>query len=71
LKIGVPLTFIEHTAPRMIGRMTIRSSTPKIMIRYDHLRQNDNYLDEKIKRVSARQTETPEVLWKQDGQGLS
>jgi hypothetical protein len=34
------------------------------MSRCDHLRQNDNYLDEKIKTVSARQTESLEVLWK-------
>ena len=34
--------------------------------RSGHLRQNDNYLDEKIKTVSARRTETLEVLWNQD-----
>ena len=33
------------------------------MSRCDHLRQNDNYLDEKIKTVTARQTEMLEVLW--------
>ena len=33
------------------------------MSRGDHLRQNDNYLDEKIKTVTARQTEMLEVLW--------
>ena len=52
----------------MIGHMTIRSFTPKTpahcsMSRCDHLRQNDNYLDEKIKTVTARQTEMLEVLW--------
>jgi hypothetical protein len=36
------------------------------MSRCDYLRQNDNYLDEKIKTVSARQTESLEVLWNQD-----
>ena len=33
------------------------------MSRCDHLRQNDNNLDEKIKTVSARQTQILEVLW--------
>ena len=33
------------------------------MSRCDHLRQNDNYLDEKIKTVTARQTEMLELLW--------
>ena len=28
--------------------------------------QNDNYLDAKIERVSARQIETLEVLWNHD-----
>ena len=55
----------------MIAHMTIRSFTRKLrhdcsMRRCDHLRQNDNYLDEKIKTVSARQTEILEVLWNQD-----
>ena len=36
------------------------------MSRCDHLRRNDNYLDEKIKTVTARQTEMLEVLWNQD-----
>ena len=63
----------------MIGHMTIRSFTPKTparcsMSRCDHLRQNDNYLDEKIKTVTARQTEMLEVLWIKTlyavGQGL-
>src|SRR5438067_13331246 len=52
----------------MIGHMAIRSFAPKTpahcsMSRGDHLRQNDNYLDEKIKTVTARQTEMLEVLW--------
>ena len=52
----------------MIGHVTIRSFTPKTpahcsMSRCDHLRQNDNYLDEKIKTATARQTEMLEVLW--------
>jgi hypothetical protein len=49
-----------------LGHVTIRSftaKTPARMSRCDYLRQNDNYLDEKIKTVSARQTESLEVLW--------
>ena len=29
----------------------------------DHMREDDNYLDEEINTVSARQAETFEVLW--------
>src|SRR5207244_2924495 len=51
----------------MIGHMAIRSFTPKTpahcsMSRCDHLRQNDNYLDEKIKTVTARQTEIKKLV---------
>ena len=50
----------------MIRSVTRRFGTTNVMIRYDPERQNDNYLDAKIERVSARQTETPEVLWNHD-----
>ena len=36
------------------------------MSRCDHLRQNDNNLDEEIKTVSARQTHILEFLWNRD-----
>jgi hypothetical protein len=47
--------------------MTIGNFTPKIasvdyISRCDHIREHDNYLDEEIKTVSARQAETFEVL---------
>jgi hypothetical protein len=49
----------------MIRSVTRRFGTANIMICDPEL-QNDNYLDAKIERVSARQTETPEVLWDHD-----
>ena len=50
----------------MIRSFTRRFGTTNIMILYDPEPQNDNYLDAKIERVSARQTETPEMLWNHD-----
>ena len=43
----------------MIRSVTRRFGTTNIMILYDPEPQNDNYLDAKIERISARQTETP------------